>query len=67
MTERMIEVGGVALCTEPFGDPADPAVVLVMGGGVSMRWGDEGFRLLLADDGRYVIRLALRDPVLSTT
>jgi len=28
--ERMIEANGVELCTEPFGDPCDPPVLLVM-------------------------------------
>ena len=31
MAERMIEANGVELCTESFGDPADPPVLLVMG------------------------------------
>lgn len=43
MAERMIEANGVVLCTEPFGDPADPAILLVMGIGGSMLWWDEGF------------------------
>ena len=33
MAERVVDVGGVELCTEPFGDPADPPVVLIMGAG----------------------------------
>jgi hypothetical protein len=43
VTERMIEANGVELCTEPFGDPADPAILLVMGIGGSMLWWEEGF------------------------
>jgi len=61
MTERMIEANGVELCTEPFGDPADPPVLLIMGIGASMLWWDEGFCGLLADGGRYVIRYDHRD------
>ena len=48
MGERMIEANGVELCTEPFGDPGDPPVLLVMGIGASMLWWDEGFCRLLA-------------------
>ena len=38
MAERMIEAAGVELCTEPFGDPGDPPVLLVTGVGASMLW-----------------------------
>jgi hypothetical protein len=40
LAERMIDVGGVELCTERIGDPKDPAVVL--GVGASMLWWEEG-------------------------
>src|SRR6266542_1054449 len=49
MTERTLEVNGVELCTEPFGEPNDPPVLLVMGLGASMLWWDEGFCRMLAD------------------
>ena len=61
MTERMVEVNGVELCTEPFGDPADPPVLLIMGIGASMLWWEEGFCRMLADGGRFVIRYDHRD------
>ena len=61
MTERMIEANGVELCTEPFGDPADPPILLVMGIGASMLWWEEGFCRMLADGGRFVIRYDHRD------
>jgi pimeloyl-ACP methyl ester carboxylesterase len=61
MTERMIEANGVDLCTEPFGNPADPPVLLVMGVGASMLWWEEGFCRMLADGGRFVIRYDHRD------
>jgi pimeloyl-ACP methyl ester carboxylesterase len=61
MTERMIHTGGVDLCTEFFGDPKDPPLLLVMGLGASMLWWDEGFCRLLADGGRFVIRYDHRD------
>jgi pimeloyl-ACP methyl ester carboxylesterase len=66
-TERMIEVNGVALCTEPFGDPADPAILLVMGVGGSMLWWEEGYCRMLADGGRLVIRYDHRDTGRSVT
>jgi pimeloyl-ACP methyl ester carboxylesterase len=61
MTERMIEANGVDLCTEPFGNPGDPPVLLVMGVGASMLWWEEGFCRMLADGGRFVIRYDHRD------
>ena len=39
----MIDVNGVELCTEPFGDPVDPPILLIMGIGGSMLWWEEGF------------------------
>ncbi|MBB5747866.1 alpha/beta fold hydrolase [Micrococcus sp. TA1] len=61
MAERMIQAGGIELCTEAFGDPVDPPLLLVMGLGASMLWWDEGFCRLLADGGRFVIRYDHRD------
>jgi pimeloyl-ACP methyl ester carboxylesterase len=61
MPERMIEANGVELCTEAFGDPADPPILLIMGTGASMLWWEEGFCRILADGGRYVIRYDHRD------
>src|SRR3954447_19334363 len=65
--ERMIEANGVELCTEPFGDPADPPILLIMGLGASMLWWEEGFCRLLADGGRFVIRYDHRDTGRSVT
>jgi hypothetical protein len=36
VTERIIQAKEIELCTEPFGDPADPPILLVMGIGASM-------------------------------
>jgi pimeloyl-ACP methyl ester carboxylesterase len=61
VAERMIEANGVELCTEPFGDPGDPPILLVMGTGASMLWWEEGFCRMLAGGGRFVIRYDHRD------
>jgi pimeloyl-ACP methyl ester carboxylesterase len=67
VAERMIETNGVELCTEEFGDPGDPPVLLVMGVGASMLWWEEGFCTLLAAGGRFVIRYDHRDTGRSAT
>jgi len=63
----MIHVNGVRLCTESFGDPLDPPILLVMGLGGSMLWWPEGFCRLLAGCGRFVIRYDQRDTGRSMT
>jgi pimeloyl-ACP methyl ester carboxylesterase len=67
VTERVIDVRGVKLCTEPFGDPADPPILLVMGIGASMLWWEEEFCRTLAEGGRFVIRYDHRDTGRSIT
>jgi pimeloyl-ACP methyl ester carboxylesterase len=67
VAERMIEANGVQLCSEPFGDPADPPILLVMGIGASMLWWEEGFCRILASGGRFVIRYDHRDTGRSVT
>jgi pimeloyl-ACP methyl ester carboxylesterase len=62
-----VEINGAALCVDTIGDPAHPAVLLVMGGASSMdRW-EEPFCERLAAAGRYVIRYDHRDTGGSTT
>src|SRR6476619_4887046 len=63
----MIEARGVDLCTEAFGDPEDPPVLLVMGIGGSMLWWEEGFCRMLVEGGRFVIRYDHRDTGRSVT
>jgi pimeloyl-ACP methyl ester carboxylesterase len=63
----MVEANGVEICTEPFGEPADPPILLVMGVGGSMLWWEEGFCRLLAQGGRFVIRYDQRDTGRSVT
>jgi pimeloyl-ACP methyl ester carboxylesterase len=65
--ERMIEANRVELCTEPFGDPGDPRILLIMGVSASMLWWEEGFCRLLAEGGRFVIRYDHRDTGRSLT
>jgi pimeloyl-ACP methyl ester carboxylesterase len=63
----MIDANGVELCTESFGRPADPPILLIMGIGASMLWWEEGFCRLLAERGRFVIRYDHRDTGRSVT
>jgi len=67
VTERMIERDGVRLCTDSFGDPADPPVILVMGMSASMLWWDEEFCRMLVAGGRLVVRYDHRDTGRSQT
>ncbi len=67
MTERMVDVDGVELCSEALGDPARPPLLLIMGIGASMLWWEDGFCRLLAEGGRFVIRYDHRDTGRSVT
>lgn len=65
--EKLIPVNGVELATQTFGNPDDPAVLLIQGAGNSMiSWGD-AFCQKIADGGRYVIRYDSRDAGRSTS
>jgi pimeloyl-ACP methyl ester carboxylesterase len=59
--ERLIDVRGVQLCVEAYGDPDQPAILMIMGIGASMLWWEDGFCRPLADAGRFVIRYDHRD------
>ncbi|WP_109505364.1 alpha/beta fold hydrolase [Nocardioides speluncae] len=61
MSERMVTANGVPLCVETFGDPADPALLLIHGAQASMLWWEEELCSLLAAGGRYVVRYDQRD------
>jgi pimeloyl-ACP methyl ester carboxylesterase len=63
----MIEANRVELCTEPYGDPSDPPILLIMGIGASMLWWEDGFCRVLAGGGRFVIRYDHRDTGRSVT
>lgn len=59
-------VNGIDICYETFGEPTDPAVLLVMGFTAQMTaWGDEFCEALAAAD-RHVIRFDNRDCGLSS-
>ena len=58
---------GVEICTEAFGDPGDPPVLLIAGLAASMLWWEEGFCRALAGHGRYVVRYDHRDTGRSTS
>lgn len=61
MSEQMIQSNGVDLCTESFGNPTEPTLLLNAGGCLSMVWWPEDFCRKLADAGRYAIRYDYRD------
>ena len=58
--------GGTALEYETFGEPADPAILLIAGFGAQMLSWDSGFCEGLARRGRFVVRFDNRDTGLST-
>src|SRR3954470_13587973 len=60
------EATAIAIAYETFGDPSDPAVLLVMGFGTQMLGWDADFCRMLAARGRYVIRYDNRDCGMST-
>lgn len=60
-----VDVNGVTLGVEGFGDPADPLVLLV-GGPTMLSWPD-AVCVELARNGRHVVRYDLRDCGTSTT
>jgi len=60
--EQLCDVGGgITLCYETFGDPQDPAALLIMGLGTQMVAWQEAFCLQLAAHGLYVVRFDNRD------
>ncbi len=67
MNERPINSGGATICTQAFGSPGDPAVLLIMGLMASMLWWPEAFCERLVRAGRFVIRYDNRDTGRSTS
>ena len=66
MTEERAGVGAVELAYESIGDPADPALLLVMGLGMQLIHWDLELCEGLAERGFHVIRFDNRDAGLST-
>ncbi|GAA3431658.1 alpha/beta fold hydrolase [Kutzneria kofuensis] len=60
-----LTANGITLEYDTFGDPADPALLLVMGLGAQMTAWDPGLCQLLVDKGFHVIRFDNRDAGLS--
>ncbi|HEX8496350.1 MAG TPA: alpha/beta hydrolase [Actinomycetales bacterium] len=65
-TVHYAEVGPVRLAYETFGDPADPALLLVMGQGAQMLAWPDPWCEELAAQGLHVVRFDNRDAGLST-
>jgi pimeloyl-ACP methyl ester carboxylesterase len=60
------QANGIELEYETFGDPSDPAMLLVMGLGIQLLGWDEAFCKALVERGFFVIRYDNRDVGLST-
>jgi pimeloyl-ACP methyl ester carboxylesterase len=66
MPEHTAKVGDLELCYETFGEPRDPALLLVMGLGTQMVGWPDAFCAALAGRGFFVIRYDNRDTGRST-
>ena len=66
MVEKFAQANGITLAYETFGDPADPAMLLVMGLGTQMLGWPDGFCDALVARGLHVIRSDNRDIGLSS-
>ena len=62
----LCKANGIELCYETFGDPSDPALLLVMGLGAQMTAWDEDLCQAFVDRGFFVIRFDNRDVGLSS-
>lgn len=60
-TTRHVPANGVSLCYETFGDPKDPALLMVMGLGCQLLHWDERLCRAIAAHGFFVIRYDHRD------
>lgn len=67
MGEAIVHINGVELCTETFGEPGAPPILLLSGMAASMDWWDTDFCRRLALGGRQVIRYDYRDTGRSVT
>lgn len=65
--EQLLDVNGIKLCVQTFGDPATPTLLLIGGAEASMEWWADEFCQRLAAGGRHVVRYDTRDTGRSTT
>jgi pimeloyl-ACP methyl ester carboxylesterase len=65
--EHIVKVNDAELCVEAFGEPRDPAILLIHGIGSTMLSWDEALCARLAAAERFVIRYDLRDAGRSVT
>ena len=63
---EIVNANGIQICYDAFGDPHDPALLLVAGLGMQLIGWDERFCAMLATRGYFVIRYDNRDTGLST-
>lgn len=61
MAPRMVKANGSDICTEVFGDPSAPPLVLISGAGASMALLPDELSERLSEGGRYVVRYDNRD------
>jgi pimeloyl-ACP methyl ester carboxylesterase len=59
--EKIVRANGVDLCVGTFGDPANPAILLIHGAAASMFGWEDEFCERLASGSRFVIRYDHRD------
>jgi pimeloyl-ACP methyl ester carboxylesterase len=64
--EKLLRISDVELCVETFGNPANPAVLLVDGAAASMLWWEAELCERIARADRFVIRYDNRDTGRST-
>ena len=67
MVAEALPINGIEICADTFGEPSDPALLLIAGGASSMDWWEDEFCRRLAGAGRYVIRYDHRDTGRSTS
>jgi len=65
--EMLLEINGVELCVETFGNPAHPTILLVQGAAASMLWWEAELCERIAAGDRFVIRYDNRDTGRSTS
>ncbi|MFD6162563.1 alpha/beta fold hydrolase [Nocardia sp. NPDC060256] len=65
--EQLVEINDVELCVETFGDPKNPAILLIDGASASMLWWETALCERISRGRRFVIRYDNRDTGRSTS